>query len=224
MKVRHIISSILIIVLIFGGGFYADARLHSNSSDGAFDGGDGTTAASEAVPACYSTIKELIIKGAEYFFKAHADIDLLSENTEVSDLYGADFYTLFCTVNSALDNMNIARYHYRELEYKAGRTPYNQVVIAKLMAFDYGTFKEQNDLLSDVFTEVQSYLVTGDVRGVYRRTSIYFDSLIDILEDVKGELIAGKVPSNKNMWALNQVCAKAHMFGQYIAGVFYALE
>ncbi len=224
MKVRHIISSILIMVLIFGGGFYADARLFSNHSDDAYNEGDGTSGTSAAIPACYNTIGELIIKGGVYFFKARADIDLLSENTEVSDLYGTDFHTLFCAVTSALDNMNIARYYYRELEYKAGRTPYNPEVIAKLTAFNYAAFKENNDLLSDVFTEVENYLVKGDVRGVYRQTSIYFDSLTGILEDIKEELTAGKVPSNKNMWALNQVCAKAHMFGQYVARVFYAVE
>ena len=158
MKVRHIISLILMMVLIFGGSVYAYARLFSNHSDDAYNEGDGTTGASAAIPACYSTIGELIIKGGMYFFKAHADIDLLSEHTETSDIYGADFHTLFCAVNSALDNMNIARYCYRELEYKADRTPYNPVVIAKLMAFDYDSFKEEQGLLKDIFSEVKNYL------------------------------------------------------------------
>ncbi len=113
-----------------------------------------------------------------------------------------------------------SRYYYQELEIKANHTPYNQVVINKLLAFDYDSFQEEHGLLKDVFSEVKSYLVNGDVRGIYSRTSTYFDTLINTLESIKGELNVGKVPSNSHMWNLNQVCAKAHMFGQYVARVF----
>jgi hypothetical protein len=39
-----------------------------------------------------------------------------------------------------------------------------------------------------------------------------------------GELYAGKVPGNAHMWNLNQVCAKVHMFGQYVARIFKAIK
>jgi hypothetical protein len=218
MRVKHIILTVLIGALFFSVS-PIHARLFSNHSDSAYNGGDGTSSTEGANLACF-TIEELVIKGAEYFFRAQADINLLSENTEISDLYGADFFTLWWAVNSALDNMNIARYYYQELQYKANNTPYNQVVINKLLDFDYDWFQEQNSLIKDVFLEVKGYLVNGDVRGVYSRTSAYFDTLTNTLETIKGDLNAGKVPSNNHMWNLNQVCAKAHMFGQYIARVF----
>ncbi|MGD2090032.1 MAG: hypothetical protein PVH61_27900 [Candidatus Aminicenantes bacterium] len=219
MRVKHIILTVIIGALLFSVA-PVHARLHSNSSEGAFNGGDGTSSTGEATLACYSTIRELIIKGAEYFFKAHSNINWLSENVETSDIYGADYYTLWWAVNSALDNMNMARYYYQELQYKANNTPYNQVVINKLMDFDYDSLQEQQSLLQDVFSEVKGYLKNGDVRGVYSRTSAYFDTLKNTLEAIKGELYAGKVPANAHMWNLNQVCAKAHMFGQYVARVF----
>ncbi|NIM16955.1 MAG: hypothetical protein GTO45_33725 [Candidatus Aminicenantes bacterium] len=220
MRGKHIIFAVLIGALLFSNGPYAHARLHSNSSDSAFDEGGGTANTEGAVLTCSISIRELIIKGAEYFFKAHADIDILSEKVEISDIYGADFYTIWWTVNSALDNMNMARYYYQELQYKANHTPYNQVVIDKLLVFDYDSFQEQNSLLKDVFSEIKGYLAVGDVRGIYSRTSAYFDTLINTLQTIKGELYAGKVPSNVHMWDLNQSCAKAHMFGQYVARVF----
>jgi len=216
-----------IFMVLIGALFYAapvHARLHSNSSDSAYEGGDGTSSTGEAILACYSTIRELIIKGAEYFFKAHADINRLSEKVEISDIEDADYYTLWWAVNSALDNMNMARYYYQELRYKANKTPYNQVVINKLLAFDYDSFQEEHGLLKDVFSEVKGYLVKGDVRGIYDRTSAYFDTLTNILETIKGKLYAGKVPSNNHMWNLNQVCAKAHMFGQYAARIFKVMK
>jgi hypothetical protein len=138
------------------------ARLFSNHSDSAYNGGDGSSSTEGANLACF-TIEELIIKGAEFFFRAQADINLLSEKVEMSDLYGADFFTLWWAGNGALDNMNMARYYYQELQYKANNTPYNQVVINKLLDFDYDSFQEQNSLIKDVFSEVKSYLVA---RGI----------------------------------------------------------
>ena len=223
MKVKHIILTVLIGVLLFSAT-PVHARLVANHSDGAFTGGDGCNSTGEATLACYSTIRELIIKGAEYFFKAYADINWLSENVEISDIYGADYYRLWWAVNSALDNMNMARYYYRELQNKANNTPYNQVVINKLLNFDYDTFQEQNSLIKDIFSEVKGYLVNGDVRGIYSHTSTYFDTLINTLEKIKGELYAGKVPANAHMWNLNQTCSKVHMFGQYVARIFYAIK
>ena len=223
MIVKRIILAILIGALIFSAT-PIQARLFSNHSDGAFTGEDGTSSTAEATLACYRTIRELIIKGAEYFFKAHADINLLSEKVEISDIYSADYYTLWWVVNSALDNMKMARYYYQELQYKANNTPYNQTIISKLMAFDYDSFQEKNALLKDVFSEVKSYLGKGDVRGVYSHTSAYFDTLTNTLETIKGELYDGKVPGNAHLWDLNQVCAKAHMFGQYVAMVFDAIK
>jgi hypothetical protein len=222
MRVKHIILTVLIGALLFSVT-PVHARLFSNNSDSAYNGGDGTGSTEGANLACLS-MGELIIKGAEYFFKAQTDINLLSERTEISDLYGADFYTFWWTVNSALDNVNMARYYYRELQYKADNTPYNQVVINKLPVFDYEAFQEQNNLIKDVFIEVKGYLVKGDVRGVYSRTTAYFNTLKNTLEAIKGELYAGKVPSNNHMWDLNQVCAKAHMFGQYVSRIFYAIK
>jgi hypothetical protein len=223
MRSKHIILTVLIGALIFSAA-PVQARLHSNSSDGAYNGGDGSSSTGEATLACSNTIRELIIKGAEYFFKAHADINLLSEKVEISDIYGADYSTLWWAVNSALDNMNMARYYYQELQYKANNTPYHQVVINKLLDFDYDSFQEQNSLIKDVFSEVKGYLKNGDVRGIYSRTSAYFDTLINTLETIKGELYAGKVQGNAHMWNLNQVCAKVHMFGQYVARVFYEIK
>jgi len=224
MRTKYIFLTVLIGILLFGGSSYTYARLFSNTSESAYDEGDGTSSTGEAALAYSSPIRELIIKGAEYFFKAQADINLLSENTEISDLYGTNFYTFWWAVNSARQNMNTARYYYQELQYKANQTQYNQGVINKLLNFDYDSFQEQNGLIIDVFSEVKRYLVNGDVRGVYMRTSAYFNVITNILEEVKEDLNKGKIPSNNHMWNLNQICVKAHMFGQYIAMVFEAIR
>jgi hypothetical protein len=215
-------KSFIILVVLIGALLFSvtpiHARLHSNSSDSAFTGGDGSSTG-EATIACSNTIEELVIMGAKYYFKAHADINWLSEKVEISDLYGA-----WQAVNNALDNMETARYYYQLLMSKANSTPYNQVVINKLLVFGYDSFQEEHGLLKDVFSEVKSYLVIGDVRGIYSRTYAYFDTLINLLKTIKGEVYWWKIPDNKHMWNLNQVCAKAHMFGQYVARVFDTIK
>ncbi len=60
--------------------------------------------------------------------------------------------------------------------------------------------------------------ITGQTRNENLNT------LINTLEAIQRELNMGKVPSNAHMWKLNQVCAKVHMFGQYIAMVFEAIR
>jgi len=222
MKSKYIIQIILIGALLFNV-VPVHARLFSNHSDSAYYSGD-TSSAEAATLSCFTSIEEMVIKGAEYFFRAYGDINKLSESVESSDIYGADYYTFWWAVNNALDNMNTARYYYQELQYKANNTPYNQVVINKLLVFDYDTFQDANNLLKDVFSEVKGYLAKGDVRGVYCRTSAYFDTLANTLESIKVDLYEGKVPSNAHMWKLNQVCAKAHMFGQYVARIFDAIR
>lgn len=219
MRVKYIILFGLIGALLFSTT-YVHARMFSNSSGFAFCEGDGTSSMGEAAPLCFYTIEELVIKGAEYYFKANADINLLSEKVEISDIYGTDYFTLWWGVNSALDNMNMARYYYQELLYKANYTPYNQVVINKLQTYDYESFQEKNGVIKDILSEVEGYLKNGDVRGIYSRTATYFDTIINTLETIKGELEVKKVPDNTHMWNLNQTCAKVHMFGQYVARIF----
>ncbi len=221
MKARYIISMVLMGVLFFGGSFYTHARLFGNHSDEAFDENDPTDGAATS-SADSGTIRELIIIGAGYFFKAQGDINLLSEKVELSDLGGGDLAALREAVNAALKNMNMARHYYQELEAKANQTPYNQMVLAKLMTFSYDRFQDDHGLLKDVFKEVKGYLSKGDVRGAYSRISAYFDSLIDILVTIKRDVDAGIIPADANMWNLNQVCAKVHMFGQYVCRVFEA--
>lgn len=223
MRSKHILLTILIWALLFFSGYYNYARLFSNHSDSAFNVSNSISSVDGDKLAHFDTIGQLIIKGAEYFFKAQADINILSEKVELSDLYSVDYYSMLKTVNIAMDNMNMAQYYYQELQYIANGTLYNPTVIDKLVTFDYDSFQEQNNLIKDIFSEVKGYLKNGSVRGIYSHTSSYFDTLTNTLETIKRELHSGEVPSNIHMWNLNQTCARAHMFGQYAAMIFYAL-
>lgn len=223
MKARHVVTTFLITVLILAIGINTHARLFSNMSEGGFDETDTLN-----ITGDYSTgsltIREIIIKGAGAFFKAQGSIKTLSEKVELSDLDGIDFGVTRETLKTALDNMYNARYYYQLLEIKANQTPYNFNVIIKLIYFDYNGFQYENGLIKDVFDEVKVYLGNGDIRGAYSRISAYFDSLIGILETIKKDMDAGIFPANTDLWKLNQICAKVHMFGQYIAMVFETIK
>ena len=76
------------------------------------------------------------------------------------------------------------------------------------------------DLIGDARRE-KSRAVNGEMDiniGSLSRT------VLSSLETIKEELYAGKFPSNNHMWNLNQLCAKTHMFGQYVSRIFYVIK
>ena len=222
MKMKCIVLTVLISILFFSvvPGY---ARMFGNGGEATFTDGSSTIRM-EGTWQTSDSMADLIIKGADFYLLANANITLLSEKIEVSGIYSTDSLSMNKLVNSAIENMKKAHYNYKLLEFKANQTPYNESVIAKLMVFDYSSFQEQNSLLKDVFSEVKNYMVKGDVRGIYSHTLAYFDIIIGLLEDIKAELETGKIPANNLMWNLNQVCVKTHMFGQYIAMIFEAIK
>jgi len=223
---QKIVLAILCIGLVLAGSVCLHARLFSNNSEDAFDGGSGGASGTNGLSGvnyAYS-IRELVIKGAANFLKGQSHINNLSQQVELSDMERSDFSMLQKNVNSALDSVYYTWYYYQELQSKAAAAPYNQGVINKLAAFDYDGFQKKHGLIKDVFLDVKAYLAKGDVRGVYARTSNDVCKIYFLLEDVQVDLYKWTIPNNTAMWNLNQECAKTLLFGQYVARVFNALK
>lgn len=120
--------------------------------------------------------------------------------------------------------MKGAHSYYQTLKKKAEETPYNPQAIQELAIFDYDTFGKENNLVKDIYADVKSCLIKGDVRGFYGRLFVYTDDIIDILKILKGEIEIGIFPDIKNIWKLNQKCSKMLLFGQYASQVFKAIQ
>jgi hypothetical protein len=166
------------------------------------------------------TIKILVIQGAGYFLKSHADFQIFLNKIELAELNGADFIELQDILNTAVNSMGNTKSKYFVLKNLAAVTPYNQAVIEKLMAFDYCGFLEGKGLNFDVFFRVKGFLIKGDVTGAYE--SMFSDTvdLLDRLNQIKQDIDSNTIPDISKLWELNQKYSDALFFGQYISMIF----
>lgn len=168
-------------------------------------------------------IEGLVIEGAGYFLESQSDTLLLLNKIELSDLDGVDYAELQLLVNNALTNMENAKGKYTSLTQIADTTPYDQTVIDQLTAFDYYSFQQANDLNSVIFGEMETYLGSGDIRGLYHKILSDTQTIIDKLTVVKAGLDAGTIPVTSDLWRLNQSYSDTLFTGQYAAEVFYEI-
>ena len=112
---------------------------------------------------------------------------------------------------------------YKSLVAAAKETPYDPDVIAKLIMFDYDTFRETNGLNKDIFSRIKKYLVKGDVTGLYVLLAADMAWIIEQLQTVKTGLDARTMPGISLLWRLNQKYGESLLGGQYIAEVFKSL-
>ncbi len=220
MKVRHIVSMFLAVVLIFSVASVGFSMFVGNYSEESFEDSGGQTMAMKSAEAS-ETIRDLIIKSATYFLRGKANVDLLASKLEAADREGVCFSELRIIVDDSLFNMRTARYYYQALKNKADNTPYNQVVINQLTSFDYDSFLKEYNLNSDIYNQVKGYLQAGNVRGAYGRLYTYIDNIVDMLEKVQEYVCCGDIPETANIWKLNQECAHMLLFGQYISQTYY---
>ncbi len=177
----------------------------------------------EGVRIAGPSIGELIIDGAGYFLKSHSQVLMLLNKVELSELHGMDYQGMQALVKDALENMEKAGETYQSLIAAARQTLYNPAVIAKLLEFDYETFRETNGLNRDIFARVKKYLDKGDVTGLYVLLAADMASIIRQLQAVKTNLEAGTLPGLSLLWRLNQTYSESLLTGQYTAEVFKSL-
>jgi hypothetical protein len=89
----------------------------------------------------------------------------------------------------------------------------------KLLCFDYDAFRETRSLNPFIFAEVKRYLSIGDVRGMYSAKLEKIESILDKLQPVSDAIAMGGAFPIADLWAINQECSNAVMFGQYASQV-----
>lgn len=212
--------TVLVGILVFGVSFPGYAWFVGNYSDGIFRMPDGPQMAG----ADTMSIKELVIRGAGHFLRGKAYVNLFAEKVELSELQGIDFSDIDNILRLALISMKSSHSYYQTLKKKADETPYNPQAIQELAIFDYDTFGKENNLVNDIYADVKSCLIKGDVRGFYGCLFVYTSNIIDILKILKEEIEIGIFPDIKDIWKLNQKCSKMLLFGQYASQVFKTIQ
>lgn len=216
---------VTILTLFFVGVIYP--AMAGNESCKAFpfqcDKGGGGESSGLYKPQSTATIGRLVAEGGTYFLKSSSDIDLLLSLVESSEVSGADFEALKGAIDQAIINMERARTIYYQLKSTAEVTPYDQVIISKLIEFDYSKLQKQKGLIESIFNEVVIILCQGDVRGIYQKFHSNTELLLEKMVTIKKEIDDTVFPNLETLWRLNQIFSESKMFSQYVAEVFYSL-
>ncbi len=166
-------------------------------------------------------IEGYVVEGAGYFLKSRSDTLLLFNKIELSDLNGVNYAELQQLVDNALANMQNAKAKYTSLTQIADTALYDQTIIDRLSGFDYYTFQQAKGLNSVIFGQVEAYLGTGDVRGIYHKILSDTQAIVDKLTVVKSAIDTGTLPGTSDLWRLNQSYSDTQLLGQYAAEIFY---
>jgi hypothetical protein len=133
-------------------------------------------------------------------------------------------------VGSALQRVDMAAARveqalnlFRNIIAVGNEAGYEKKRIGKLREFSYGQFARDNGLSEETMNEVSSYLAKGNVLGFYRRHARNLQTLLDTLQVIKSDLLAGKLSENQVLWSLLQQYNKTMMFGNYASLVFYKI-
>ncbi len=217
MKFRNMFSIVTaaILTIIFCVNGYGYIKL--NGSGSGYDGGDESTARTGG------DIEAYIIDGAGYFLDAHSDTQTLLRLVELKDVRGLDMDEFNGVLDGAAANINKAVEVYGKLVGTAERTPYNEVVLERLNAFDYKGFMEDNGLNTAIFGEVEMFLGQGDITGVFKKTYGGCKVIAELLKEMRDDVRSGKGPDVSICRRLNESFAEMSLFGSYVARVFEAL-
>ena len=221
MKTNKIFSLkiFVLIIILAAAPSNAFAYLYGNGAGGGYGEGGG-----EGAVLGGNLIEGYIIEGAGHYLDAYSSILSFFNRVELANESSSDFFLWRLILYKAITQMNRAAAVYDILTREAEATPYNETVLLKLKNFDYAQFRVDYGLKIEIFQEVESYLKTGDITGVFKRIHSSLNEIISRLETIYEEVWQGKMPALVSLWDLNELCSSTLVFGQYVSRVFYELK
>ena len=201
------VLAVLLVLVLFSVN--AHARIILNGLSGAFTESESPE------------IEEQVIQAAGYFLKSQSDLLLFMNKIELSDLTGVDYTELQSLIDSASANMKDANTIYINLANTVENIEYNQDVITMLINFNYSSSRDTLGLNPSVFQQVETYLGSGDIRGIYHKMVTDTGNIIDLLTTIKTAVDAREFPLMEDLWKVDEYVAEILLFGQYIARVLY---
>jgi hypothetical protein len=216
------LSLITISIVFLAFTINLNALLCGNESDGAYS--PPPPAPNGTVSIRSITLSQLIADGGGNFFKSAGHIDQFFSLLESSEVTGPDYKRLQKNLNRAIFYLEQAMTTYLQLKNQAAVTPYNQEVISKLLNFDYGSFRQENDLYQVIFEKVKGFLAAGNITGIYDEFYSYTGYILDLLFLIKKDINSEIFPDISTVWSVNKKYSEFKLFGQYVAQVFYSIK
>jgi hypothetical protein len=168
-------------------------------------------------------VGDMITESASELLLSASEAFLFLNEVELSGQNGLNVVAGLQRVDMAAARVEQALRLFRDIITVGSETGYEKNRIGKLKNFSYGQFAKDNGLSEETMGEVSNYLSRGNVLGFYRRHALNLETLLNTLNRIKADLLAGKLSENKVLWSLLQQYNKTMMFGNYASLVFYKI-
>ncbi len=195
-----------------------------NQTECAFTGQCDGTSGGLSHKSSGFTLRQHILEGASALLKSRSDFFRFLDKVELSELNGVDYNGLQETLNAAVSNLEQARESYIKLGYIANITPYNPMVIQRLIDFDFDEFQKETGYNAVVFNRVKEFLIKGDVRGIYNQTSHEIGQVLSGFVKIQGRVDSNLFPDVSGVRQVNSQFAEFMLFAQYVADIFGAIR
>jgi hypothetical protein len=199
--------------------------IYGNGSNTVYDPTKSPSPNPEGIGTENTSLLEVdVVRGAGYFLKSCSDFLLFLEKAELAELEGPDFAALNANLGNAIANMELARDTYIQLKQQMDATPYDPVMIDRLLKFNYEVFQKKNNLIKPVFDEVRYYLGSGAVREFSGEIICQMDEILTAAYGIRANVEVNEFPAISSLWDLQHKCVESMLFGQYGSRVFLSLS
>ncbi|MBU4268051.1 MAG: hypothetical protein KJ808_04290 [Acidobacteria bacterium] len=168
-------------------------------------------------------VGDMITDSASELLQSASEAFLFLNEVEIAGKNGLNVGSALQRVDMAAARVEQALNLFKNIIAVGSEAGYEKNRIGKLMDFSYGQFARDNGLSEETMNEVSAYLAKGNVLGFYRRHARNLQKLLNTLQLIKTDLLAGKLSENQVLWSLLQQYNSTMMFGNYASLVFYKI-
>lgn len=168
-------------------------------------------------------IGSMITDSASQLLQSASEAFLFMNEVEIAELNGMNSGAALQRVDLATAKVEQALKTFNEIIVIGSEAGYDADRIAKLKAFNYLRYALDNGLSMETMNKVSGYLGKGNVLGFYRAHAGNLGKLLNILNIIKKDLLAGKLSENQVLWSLLHQYNNTMMFSNYASLVFYTI-
>ena len=168
-------------------------------------------------------VGDMITDSASELLQSASEAFLFLNEVEIAGKSGLNVGAALQRVDMAAARVEQALKLFENIVQAGKNAGYNEHRISKLKSFSYDQFARENGLSGETMNQVSAYLGRGNVLGFYQRHIRNLQNLLNTLQQIKNDLLAGKLSENRVLWSLLQQYNSTMMFGNYASLVFYKI-
>jgi hypothetical protein len=168
-------------------------------------------------------IGDKIAESASELLQSASEAFLFLNEAEIAGNNGLNVGAALQRVDLAAARVEQALNLFKDIIAVSKEAGYDEKRIGRLKDFSYDRFARENGLSVETMDKVSSYLSRGNMLGFYRHHVRNLQSLLNTLNRIKRDLLAGKLSENQVLWSLLQQYNSTLMFGNYASLVLYKI-